>query len=339
MKQTELTIRAGAFQGFYELVSDLGSNPYQILRSVGLDLMMLEAPDNQVPVQYYRLALNRAAEVTGERNFGLLMSQRQSFDKFGVLGYLARHAPTIEVMISNIDQYLRTHDMASVTDFRVTNKTALLTLRQTSVAGISTVQHTELAMGLVVKLVRIAVSKNWKPHAMYLERMRPDDCRVYQRVFGCPVYFGSSASGLEFPAEELQTPLATSDPGLYALLHTYVDQIDTAQKRDFTSVVRDRIAARLDNKTTALDDIASSLSLTPSQLQRKLKEEGVSFQDVLQDVRYNTACQYLSTSDMNLASISSLVGYSEPAIFTRAFKRKSGATPSQWRKAMRERAS
>ncbi|WP_371395891.1 AraC family transcriptional regulator [Fretibacter rubidus] len=326
-----LTIRAGAFEGFRDLAAELGAESSRIFETVGIDPFMLEAPDNKIPVDRFRMALNLASERTGERNFGLLMSQRQSFEKFGILGYLARHAPTVDVMVNKLVTYLRTHDTGSVPSLSVTDKTALCTLKLIGMSNVPTIQHTELALGLVVKLIRNVTSASWAPEALYFNHMRPENYRIHERIFNCPVYYSQSESALELLSKDLSIPLKTSDPGLYALLHKYLDRADEGQGDSFMSVVGNAIKSELDDGKPSLERTAKFIGISPSALQRRLKVEGTTYQNVFQDVRHSVACEFLVNTDLPLSTISSLIGYSEPAIFTRAFKRKAGVTPRYWR--------
>ncbi len=330
-KNSGLTIRAGAFEGFRDLTSELGVDPKAIFEAVGIDQAMLEVPDNKIPVDKFRMALNKAADQTGERNFGLLMSQRQSFEKFGILGYLARHAPTLDVMISKLISYLRTHDTATVTSLSVTNETALCTIKMIGLSDVPSIQHKELGLGLVVKLIRNVTYASWAPEAIYFDHMKPENYRAHSRIFNCPVYYSQSESALELLSGDLKLPLTTSDPGLYALLHKYLDHVDENLGGDFVSIVGNAIKSQLDQGKPSLGRTAKLVGMSPSVLQRRLKQEDTTFQEVFQDIRHSVACQYLMNTELSLATISSLIGYSEPAIFTRAFKRKAGLAPRNWR--------
>ncbi|MFT7578781.1 MAG: AraC-like DNA-binding protein [Myxococcota bacterium] len=67
------------------------------------------------------------------------------------------------------------------------------------------------------------------------------------------------------------------------------------------------------------------------KLQRKLKVEGTSYADVLDQTRESVAQFYLKQGDISLAEICYLLGFAEQSSFSRAFKRWTGSTPSQSR--------
>jgi AraC-like DNA-binding protein len=78
-------------------------------------------------------------------------------------------------------------------------------------------------------------------------------------------------------------------------------------------------------------EIARRFSLHRRTLSRHLAREGVSFQQVTNEIRFAIACDLLTNTDMALDQISVVLRFSEPSAFTRAFRRWSGQTPSAWR--------
>jgi AraC-like DNA-binding protein len=77
--------------------------------------------------------------------------------------------------------------------------------------------------------------------------------------------------------------------------------------------------------------VAQRLSISESTLQRKLAKEGTKFQQLLDQIRYRLALEYLQTTDLPIAEIAALLDYDNPANFRKAFKRWSSTTPSQIR--------
>jgi AraC-like DNA-binding protein len=71
--------------------------------------------------------------------------------------------------------------------------------------------------------------------------------------------------------------------------------------------------------------------MTSRTLRRRLTEEGSSYQQILADVRYQLAREYLATSRLPVEEIAAMLGYSNPGNFTHAFKRWHGSPPRQYR--------
>jgi AraC-like DNA-binding protein len=81
----------------------------------------------------------------------------------------------------------------------------------------------------------------------------------------------------------------------------------------------------------SMDIIAGKLGVSRQTLFRKLKAEGVTFERVLDELRYRMAADYLGARKVSVNETAYLVGFSEPAAFSRAFKRWSGSSPRELR--------
>jgi AraC-like DNA-binding protein len=95
--------------------------------------------------------------------------------------------------------------------------------------------------------------------------------------------------------------------------------------------VQRALASRVAGGDTRIELIGRELGLAPRTLQRRLSDEGVSYQKLLDDARKTAAGQYLGRSSLAIGEIAYLLGYSEPAAFHRAFKRWYQATPEAFR--------
>jgi AraC-like DNA-binding protein len=107
------------------------------------------------------------------------------------------------------------------------------------------------------------------------------------------------------------------------------------QRRDqtFPDRVSEAIQLRLTGRRPTLEDIAGSLHMSSRTLQRRLQDEGTSFQGVLDDARRNLARHYLGNARLELSDTAYLLGYDDATSFARAFRTREGMAPTQWREA------
>jgi AraC-like DNA-binding protein len=174
---------------------------------------------------------------------------------------------------------------------------------------------------------------------------KPADHRAIDRLFNTQCKYAAQESYLSIPSSwgEISSPL--SDPDLYRSNLAKCRELKLAletSKADVTHVVQTRLLnhfdrrlskqARLD-KIPNLDVLAAQLFMSPRTLIRKLSAQGTSFREILEQVRQNQAEHLLSNTYFTVAEISGLLGYQEPANFTRAFKRWTQRTPSDWRRS------
>ena len=131
-------------------------------------------------------------------------------------------------------------------------------------------------------------------------------------------------------------PAATSsDNPLLGLFDAFAKAI-TPQSENRTSVRRRAEALlepMLEHGETSLDRLASELGMSRQTLQRRLKAEGTTFEAVLDSLRHRLARRYLRSENFSVKKTAYLLGFSDPAAFSRAFKRWTGRSPSEIRAA------
>lgn len=154
------------------------------------------------------------------------------------------------------------------------------------------------------------------------------------------VRFGMAHAGARSVAalKWLDRPLATANPE--GLAHALASCERESTLRGATPdplVARVRAALHLGTRGyPAPDAVAKVLHLTPRTLRRQLQEHGTSYQALLQEARRRDACRLLEARELSVREIGSVLGYDEPANFTRAFRAWTGSTPSEWRNARGE---
>jgi AraC-like DNA-binding protein len=83
---------------------------------------------------------------------------------------------------------------------------------------------------------------------------------------------------------------------------------------------------------SSAQEVAAILSLHRRTLDRRLRDLGTNFQDILDEIRFETACQLLDNTQLRLVDIAASLGYSESSAFTRAYRRWCGVVPSRRRR-------
>lgn len=95
------------------------------------------------------------------------------------------------------------------------------------------------------------------------------------------------------------------------------------------------LPAYLDERTTALADVADIAGVSTRTLQRKLAHLGLTYSDILETARYENASRLLRNTDCRIIDVAFSSGYTDPAHFSRAFRRMTGVTPRQFREQSR----
>ena len=151
----------------------------------------------------------------------------------------------------------------------------------------------------------------------------------YDRIFGVPLVFGSSMNALLFDEELLSMRLPQPNQYVSSLLTERAEAL--LEKLENSKSTRGRVESLLipilHTGEAKIETIARKLALSRQTLFRKLKAEGVTFEQVLDELRHKLALEYLNGKNVSVNGTAYLLGFSDPAAFSRAFKRWTGASP------------
>jgi AraC-like DNA-binding protein len=174
-------------------------------------------------------------------------------------------------------------------------------------------------------------------NGLLMEKIQPVSARFpypitdpseYARVFQCPVTPKATELSLEFPAHILKQEILSAN---YELQNFLLQKINILTKAREEHTLRTRIynylLANSYLHALSLEAVAANFNLSARSLQRKLKEEGVSYSDIVEEVRKTLAIHYINSGNYPIKDISHILGYNEQSAFLRAFKRWTGKTP------------
>ncbi|MDX5438302.1 MAG: AraC family transcriptional regulator, partial [Pontibacter sp.] len=165
----------------------------------------------------------------------------------------------------------------------------------------------------------------------------PPSIKEHERIFaGAELVFGAKFSGLVFDVAYLQLPVVTANPELNQFFEKYAEEY--LQKLHQPKTVQERvqreIAQLLKGEEPGINIVARSLAMSVRSLQSKLKEEGTTYQALLDEVRKQIAVKHLQDNQNTITDIAYLLGYSEPSVFSRSFKKWTGLPPAAYRQRM-----
>ncbi len=169
---------------------------------------------------------------------------------------------------------------------------------------------------------------------MHPRREVAAECR---RFFHCVIERGAPQDVIGLSSEILEIQIPSADNRLGHMLQSYADDLLRHVRHEREETLREKvmniIRRRLSSGEVSLRDVAMRLGVSERTLRRHLAEVQVTFSDLLDEVRRDLANQWLFGTTFDLKHISFLLGYSEPAAFSRAYKRWSGQRPGDARAA------
>jgi AraC-like DNA-binding protein len=285
------------------------------------------------PAQFC-VAWAEALRWTNDPALALHVAEAMPAGSFGIVEYVCRAAPTVREALRQWVRYLAILDDAVEVGLVDAGPTTALRVVRESEAP-APASH-ELCFAVLVHHARALTTGDFRVAGVHFAHRAGEAHAAHHRAFfGCDVRFGAPRTELLLDRAALDAPLSTADPNLLAILVPAAEdkRAHASPFPPLTDQVRRALRAALANDEAQLEPVARRLGMTGRSLQRRLRDEGTSFQAVREAMRRELADRYLGEA-MTFAEISFLLGFSEPSAFFRAFKRWTGLTPFERRASL-----
>jgi len=170
------------------------------------------------------------------------------------------------------------------------------------------------------------------PIHVLLDYPAPANFRRYEEIFRCPVFFQQATTEIHYPARYLDIAIPTYDPQVGDIMDSLRDSL-LRKLSSNSDVVRDvkLLLRRKAGVFPNLEAVAQSLAMSSRTLRRKLGQQDVTFQQLLDEARRQLAEDCLVSTSMSVQQIAERCGFQDAQNFSQAFKRWLGVSPSQYR--------
>lgn len=193
-------------------------------------------------------------------------------------------------------------------------------------------EATDFGMAAIVKMLRIIYPGTLRPQQVRMSRPAPEDPMPFYDYFGCSVVFDQPELGFSFSLDQVDRPLPAANEQLAKMQDQLTEDYLAQLKADsLARQVKRLIEPRLPSGEISSNEIAEALHMSSRNLQRRLHDEGVSFKQLLSEVRQELSLRYLSSARYSISEIAYLLGFSDQSNFTRAFRRWFDMSPSDKR--------
>jgi len=305
-----------------------------LLRSVGIDPERPIDPAQMIPdEEYYRLFERSAAADSTGWTLPLRVGAAMRCDEYGAFGLAWKSAMDLRSSYERAERYARVLTNVSTYTLEPTKRGAFLHLHRNGDRRLGMRLSNEATIASIVSISKQASSAEFQTLEIHLKHPAPDSVAEHETHFGCPVHFASDRDALLVSDESLSAPNKVGDPDFARFFDTVLE-VDLAKVDDRDSLerqVRGRISRSLSEGVPAISDVARHLGMSGRTLQRRLSEESLSYQALVDETRRRLARRLLEQTDYSLAEVAFMTGFAEQSSFTRAFKRWAGQTPRSYR--------
>ncbi len=302
-----------------------------MLAHVGLAPDALDHCDARIPYASCGALLREAAERTACAHFGLLAGRMWRLPDLGIVGELMRNSETLGDALQSMTvyQHLNSGGALSFSLERGGMVDVGYAIYQPGIAGTDQIYDAFLAASC--NILRDLCGPAWVPTEVLVPHAKPRDATPYRQLFKVQPRFNAEFCAVRFPNHWMEQRIEGYDPARRRLVEQIAERIDGGQLVE--QVYRALRLVLLHGKTSG-DDVAELLSMHRRTLNRRLKAEGTTFQEVLDQVRFEVARQLLGDSEIALDDVAATLGYAGISPFMRTFRRWAGTTPGRWRRAV-----
>lgn len=333
---TEATVSAGLARSLFELAVSRGAAATDLAAASGIDVAQLEDQDRRVPYPAYVRLMRAARTLTGEPALALHFGEQVDASAFSIVGLLVQASETVGHALAQLNRFvsliIEVEGESPGERFHLVRDGNALWLED---RRLNPNDFPELTEAAFARIVCGAHRLGAMPFATAVEvtHAEPAYRAEYARIFQAPVRFAAPRNALRINEPMLALPVAQVPRYVFGIFSDRAQALLESLRQPQTTRgrVEGLLMPILHTGEVSMDGAARALGMSRQTLFRKLKSEGVTFERVLDDLRQRLAVHYLESRKVSVNETAYLVGFSDPAAFSRAFKRWTGQSPAHFK--------
>jgi AraC-like DNA-binding protein len=320
-------------------LEELGVRASAVLRRAGLPQGFIDQPRVLLNTEELFALWRAIGEVSANPAIGLLLGTETKTERFHPIGLAALSTENFGSAIDQMARYKQLTCPEEILQERDDEEWSIQ-FRWLLADEIEPPVLNECCFAWVLSIARHGTGMRLSP--LRVEFVQPRaQVKTMERHFACPVVCGAARNAIVFRAADAQRPFVTRNAELLGMLAPQFEEELRQENGDENFIERVRVAIqqKLAGRRPSIEDIADALHISSRTLQRRLQDEGASFQRVLEEARHQLARHYLNNSVLELNEAAYLLGYEDSSSFVRAFRTWEGIPPARWREEQRAKAA
>lgn len=318
-----------------KLVQNNGYSAKAMLEQANISEQLLNDPKATISFQQEIAFTRELVKTLVDDNLGFKAGQCYRLNAFGHIGLAAGSSNTVSDAIAFFLKYIRLAYTHFDISFFKKDGNAILRFSDQFDLGNLRRFYLERDFSFAFLSTRDMFPRSivgQKPKTIHFDFSCPTSVAHYQTLYECPVHFSMPYNEILFDEKylDLNLPLANSLTRELLEEQCKIQEVSQFGHENVEDKVR-QIIKSMENEIPNLENMAQMYFVTARTLRRKLKEQGVTFQQLVNEELSKKALHYLSTTNLSVEQISIRLGYSESASFIHAFKRWTGKTPKAYR--------
>ncbi len=317
----------------WNVLKEHGKNPEAIFQEAELDPSLMLQAGSRYSRDKVDILWQKTSIAIDDPCFGLSIASHWHPSSYGALGYAMLSSPSLRSMFQRIDRYAAALSTDGFFHLREHNNEMEIILTHDGTSEYIAAQE-DGALAMIVSHCRLNYQQDLTPVHVKITHPAPVCSGRYFEYFKSPVKFNSRVASVTFSIETMDEILPGRDEHLAELTdQAIVSYLATVKEENIITQVEKILLQHLPGGNATNTLIAGELFLSPRTLQRKLQAKKTTFKNILDRVRLNVAREHIKDDNTSMIEIAFLLGFSESSAFSRAFKRWSGMSPTEYRNA------
>lgn len=303
----------------------------RIFANAGINLSELRGATHRIPISQIRLLWRQALAAGVNPSIGFDVSRVLSPISYNSLSMAVWSSGTLRGVL---DKYVRYAGLVSdAIDIRLERNGDTTAVVVNSLTHLRPNEAVECCLASILANCRqLHRGGELSPIIVELQRREPSNPALFIAPMGAPVTFLAPATRMVFRNKDLDAPLRNYCVALEQQNLRYCDDLlRNKEGVDWSDRVRCEILRSLAAGDLSEKTLARGFNTSIDTLRRRLKADGVTYREVVDDTRHTLAVRYLEDETLSVKEISTALGYTNPSGFVRAFRRWTGLTPGAWR--------
>lgn len=328
----QATTSAGMVNGLISFAITKGAQRKDLLERAHILPVDLDDADNRVALSKYQNLVHAAQELCSDPAFALKWAETVDMAEVSIVGLIMNASRTMGEAFAQMQRYTR---LALEFDANSTEPRFILEQSNGDLWMVDTRQNPndfpEISETSFARLVCGPRRFLDQPHVLdvHFTHKDPGYADEYERVFQCPVTFSSRWNAMKLHPDIASWPVQLAPGYVFGILTQHADQLldKIGGMKTVRASVESLLMPVLHKGEFTADTIAEEIGFSRQTLYRKLQDEETSFGEIVDSLREQLALEYLSAKKASVNETAYLLGYSDAASFSRAFKRWTGVSP------------
>jgi len=312
-------------------LEELGVSPAAVLRQAGLPTGLFDQEKILVSTEELFALYRGLGQASPDPAIGLKLGTEPRVERYDPIAMAAVSARSFRDALQRLARYKQ---LVCPEELRVTERgdECRVQFRWLLAQETEPPLLVDVCFARVVDIARRGTGGPVTPKRLEL-RGATGNREMYEAHFGCPAKLDARQNTIVFDKADLDRPFLTHNADLFA---TVAPQLEAELSQALASKaigeqVKGILKPLLAGRRPGIEDVARELRTSSRTLQRRLAEDGVTFQQLMQDARRELARHYLLHSSLELNETAYLLGYEDAHSFFRAFHQWEGKSPGEWR--------